>query len=294
MEVQISPAPLFNGSNQNMIRASASSQSYEPSSKRFKSDLTFQCIVCSDVYDDPNILYEHMKVKHQELYEGEDGENGFESDSEHELSDEEYLDLSRLLEPICELKQVDEDNVSDHDNHYESPAPASSLQQPSNVIAQLMQNNLLGMPMNEDQLRLQIQLQMQLQHHLLQLQANNEKQKPKQNINQKLNNRAAEKPLSLRKLNILYSDSLGKLIEFVFDCSSRSRSRSPTRIANIKWSSTARVLFVSMHSMRQFIHIRWRFGKTRSIAYTEQTIPMLDLSKVLYTHRFAKHTYSHS
>ena len=64
MEVQMSPAPQFNGNNQTMIRPSASSP-YEPTSKRFKSDLTFQCIVCSDVYDDPNILYEHMKMKHQ-------------------------------------------------------------------------------------------------------------------------------------------------------------------------------------------------------------------------------------
>lgn len=232
MEVQISPASQFNGNNQNMIRASASSQSYEPTSKRFKSDLTFQCIVCSDVYDDPNILYEHMKVNHQELYEVEDGENGFESDSEHELSDEEYLDLSRLLEPICELRQVDDDEDEDHDNDDEPQSP--SLHQPSNVIAQLMQNTARGMPMNEEHLRLQIQLQMQLQHHLLQLQANSEKRQQKQNGHRKSDNRSVEKPLSLRKLNEMF-DGLQKLIELVlFYFSTRSRSRSPTRIANIE------------------------------------------------------------
>lgn len=200
MEVQISPAPQFNGSNQTMMRASASSQPYEPTTKRFKSDLTFQCIVCSDVYDDPNVLYEHMKLNHQELYEGDDGENGFDSDSEHELSDEEYLDLSRLLEPICELRQVDDDDDADHDDE-SNDAPTSSLNQPSSVIAQLMQNSALGMPLNEEQLRLQIQLQMQLQHHLLQLQATSENQQKKQNEHQQSNNRSVEKPLSLRELN---------------------------------------------------------------------------------------------
>lgn len=210
MEVQISPASQFNGSNQNMIRASASSKSYEPTSKRFKSDLTFQCIVCSDVYEDPNILYEHMKLKHQELYEVEDGENGFESDSEHELSDEEYLDLSRLLEPICELRQVDDEEDNDNDDDKKPP----SLHQPSDVIAQLMQNTALGMPMNEEHLRLQIQLQMQLQHHLLQLQANSEKRQQKQNVHRKSNNQSMEKPLSIRKFECNFDD-LQKLIKFV-------------------------------------------------------------------------------
>lgn len=199
MEVQISPAPLFNGNSQNIIRTQQS-QSYEPTSKRFKSDLTFQCIVCSDVYDDPNILYEHMKKQHKELYENGDdiysGGNGYDSDSEHELSDEEYLDLSRLLEPICELRQEDDD-----DNNGVEPQQINSIQS-SNVIAQIMQNHAIGMAMNEEQLRLQLQLQMHLQNHLMQLQMNSKiEQRPlkQSDQHQKENNRSNGKPLRLRK-----------------------------------------------------------------------------------------------
>lgn len=165
----------------------------------------------------------------QELYEGEDGENGFESDSEHELSDEEYLDLSRLLEPICELRQLsdgdDEDDDNDIENHNNGAQPQRpNLLQSTNLIAQLMQNNVLGMPLNEEQLRLQIQLQMQLQHHLLQLQANNEKQqnlhqqqrqhqqkllpKPPNHQQKTPKKRNKEKTLSLRKWQIEMSKAL--------------------------------------------------------------------------------------
>lgn len=194
MEVQIFPALHFNGSsNQNMIHPSAQPKSYdEPTSKRFKSDLTFQCIACDVVYDDPNVLYEHMKLKHQELYEreNESGDENYcsDSESEHELSDEDYLDLSRLLEPICELKQEDDD-IDD---------------QSSNMIAQLMQNNPFALPMNEEQLRVQLQLQIQLQNHLLQMQSNVEaKQKqPKRNGHAKSNHDDVENPLSLRKLKM--------------------------------------------------------------------------------------------
>lgn len=197
MEVQISPAPLFNTGNQRMIRSSpSSSQPFEPISKRFKSDLTFHCIVCSDVYDDPNVLYEHMKSQHHELYDDaagrSDDENGFESDSGHELSDEEYHDLSRLLEPICELRQVDEDDETQN---------ANFNCQPPNVIAQLMQNNALsGGQMTEEQLRLQIQLQLQLQNHLLQLQTNGGLQQLPNQSDQKENlDQSHGKPLSMRK-----------------------------------------------------------------------------------------------
>lgn len=201
MEVQISPASLFNGNSQNIIR-SQQPQPYEPTSKRFKSDLTFQCIVCSDVYDDPNVLYEHMKKQHKELYESGDdvcsgGGNGFDSDSEHELSDEEYLDLSRLLEPICELRQ--EDEASDAE-------PQQFNGQSSNVIAQLMQNHAIGMAMNEEQLRLQLQLQMQLQNHLLQLQMNSKIERSGMHggDQQKENDRTNGKPLTLRKFKWKY------------------------------------------------------------------------------------------
>lgn len=188
MEVQISPAPQFNG-NSSMIDGS-SSPAYGPSAKRFKSDLTFQCIVCSDVHNDPDALYEHMKTKHRELYEcaeGSAGENA-DTDSEHELSDEEYLDLSRLLEPICELKQVDDDDV---ENEHEQPTNNVNANA-ANAIAQLF-----GTQMNEEQLRFQLQLQMQLQSHLLQLQMN--QAFPQMNQLAPKTNGKAKKSLALRK-----------------------------------------------------------------------------------------------
>lgn len=195
MAVQISSASHFNGNNQNIMHASASSPSYEPSTKRFKSaDLTFQCIVCSDVYDDPNTLYEHMKINHQELYENDDGsggENGCDSGTEHELSDEEYLDLSRLLEPICELRQVDDDDIDDKKDV------------PQNGHLSSVLNSPFGLPLNEEQLRLQLQFQMQLQNYLLQMQAtatNTEARQRKKNDQRKpKENRIVDKPLSLRK-----------------------------------------------------------------------------------------------
>lgn len=198
MEVQMSPAPPFNGGNQNIIR-SASAQPFEPTSKRFKSDLTFQCMVCTDIYDDPNLLYEHMKSQHHELYERSDAEgsaseNWFDTDSERELSDEEYLDLSRILEPICELRQEDDDD---------EPPNSNSNGQPSNIIAQLLQSNAFESgQLTEEQLRLQIQLQMQIQNHLLQLQMNGGLPQKNQN-DQKQSNHNKTKPLSLRKLQSL-------------------------------------------------------------------------------------------
>lgn len=197
MEMQISPAPLFYGSNRkNTSHASAQENYYESTSKRFKVDLTFPCIVCSDVYDDQDTLYEHIKVKHQKLYEFEDesgGENGFVSDSEHELSDEEYLDLSRLLEPICELKQEDDEDFDVVSQKFDCRSYSE--------IAQQIPINPSRMPMNGEQLQLQIQLQMQIQNYLLQMQTMNEAAKPpKKNGHKKPKERCTiEKPLLLRK-----------------------------------------------------------------------------------------------
>lgn len=168
------------------MHASAS-QPYEPSSKRFKSDLTFQCIVCNTIYDDPNSLYEHMQSKHQDLYGHEDGnaaDSSFDSDSDPELSDKEYLNLSRLLEPICELTQEDDDNEPQNTNF-----------DASNVISQLIQNNPFAAGLNEEQLRLQFQLQMQIQNHLLQVQMNNAMQKANKGVKRP---KKEEKPLSMR------------------------------------------------------------------------------------------------
>ena len=50
-----------------------SSLNYKPFSKKFpieyESDLTFQCIFCSDSYKEPETLVHHMKLKHPELIE---------------------------------------------------------------------------------------------------------------------------------------------------------------------------------------------------------------------------------
>lgn len=239
MEVEISPAPLFNVGKSNITR-SIVGQSFEPSSKRFKHDLTFQCMICSDVYNDPNTLYEHMKSQHNELYERSDaegsaGENGFESDSEHELSDEEYLDLSHLLEPICELRQIDDedDDDGDGDGDEQSVNQNSNLNfQPANIIAQLMQNNAFnGGQITEEHLKLQLQLQMQLQNHLLQLQMNIAKGETPQlkQIDAKQSNRSLINPMTLREFNIflwlIFCSGLFKEI-IVYIYSSRSRSRT--------------------------------------------------------------------
>lgn len=206
-------------------------------SDRYNSDLTFQCIICSVACDNSNMLHEHMKTKHQTFYEmgGEMGAKGMcgeidlDSESEHELSDEEYLGLSRLLEPICELRQIDEDDI---ENSSQSESPKEQLNfQPTSAIAQLMQNiPFAAGPVNEEQLRIQLQLQMQLKNYLLQLQMNGggqqqqqklpeqpnlQQQQQQPNSNQsdkKLKNRNANKPLILRKYK--YSTIIAAGYEF--------------------------------------------------------------------------------
>lgn len=182
MEVQISPASSFNSSNKNMLRGSAV-PTHEPTPKRFKSDLTFHCIVCSDIYDDPNVLYEHMKKQHPELYErdqnGQDNDDVFDVDEDDddetdendtnefyldetnrgEFIDENYSDLSRILEPICELRHEGDDDDECIDNVHNSSITSNG--------AALQTNGENGLAV-EHQLRLQLQLQLQLQNHLLQ------------------------------------------------------------------------------------------------------------------------------
>lgn len=115
------PAIYFDGKNEN-IQHDRVSTSPEPMPKKLKSDFTFQCIICNDVYSDLDVMYEHMKNQHPEMYaqsnqqqqlafelNNGNADSNFELD--HELSDEEYLDLSRLLEPICELRLIDDDEI---------------------------------------------------------------------------------------------------------------------------------------------------------------------------------------
>lgn len=111
MEVQISP--VFSNSAQSLLLPNQQITNCSVDAierKRFKSDLTFHCILCSDVYDDPNILYEHMKIRHPHLYERDELNNMIEEEYEEKTddSDEEY-EYSSIMEPICELKQADDD-----------------------------------------------------------------------------------------------------------------------------------------------------------------------------------------
>lgn len=122
MEMQVSPAVNFvNCKTPNIQQASVStSEQLEPMHKKLKSDYTFQCIVCNVVYSDLDIMYEHMKKQHPEMYaqsnqqlapEFVNGQADPNLEHDHELSDEEFLDLSRLLEPICELRLIDDNEL---------------------------------------------------------------------------------------------------------------------------------------------------------------------------------------
>lgn len=114
MEVQISP--VYSNTAQSLLVKPNKQQINNcnvdvTERKRFKSDLTFHCILCSDVYDDPNVLYEHMKIRHPQLYERDELNDMIEEEEEEEKSDdsdEEYEYNVSLMEPICELKQDDD------------------------------------------------------------------------------------------------------------------------------------------------------------------------------------------
>lgn len=119
MEMQVSPVVYFDSKCQNMQQDSEST-SLEPMPKKLKSDFTFQCIVCNVVYSDLDVMYEHMKNQHPEMYAQSNQQlasefrNGnMDSNFEHDqdMSDEEYSDLSRLLEPICELRLIDDNEL---------------------------------------------------------------------------------------------------------------------------------------------------------------------------------------
>lgn len=154
MQVQISPAPQFNGSSdQNMMLVPPAY--HQPISNGPKSDLAFQCMVCNETFDDPTLRYEHMSSQHSDLYG-----NGFDNDSDDELSD----DLTRLLEPICEIKLIDEDNDEHQNsniaNQHLSSVPINSFSNNGQVVGEH-----LGLQIG---LHVQMQLQLALQQHLMQ------------------------------------------------------------------------------------------------------------------------------
>lgn len=107
----LSTTPVVNVYN---VPQNASSSTYEPNTKKFKSDLSYNCIVCGDINENPDELYEHMRQHHSEMYVPTHTAEVFnldDDDSDFDINDDEYSDLSRLLEPICEIHQLDEELV---------------------------------------------------------------------------------------------------------------------------------------------------------------------------------------
>lgn len=195
MEVQISPSPQFNGSNDPGIMRVP--PAFQPLSKRFKSDLAFQCMVCNATFDDPTSRYEHMDSQHRDSYG-----NGFDSDSDDEINE----DLSRLLEPICEIKLIDEDESSD------LQSTNAENQHLSNVPANLLGSN--GQVVGEQfGPQIGLHVQMQLQQHLIQSQMNNAQHftqpqlQPNQDVQLKTSNNNHQNqptPSSIRKFGLIF------------------------------------------------------------------------------------------
>lgn len=148
MEVQI--ASQFND-NHNTHSTMRAPTAFQPMSKHFKSDLTFQCMVCSETFDDPSSRYEHMSNQHRDLYD-----NGFGADSDDDFNE----DLLRLLEPICEIKLIDEKDDSDvfHNNNTNIVN-----YQPTNTPAKLMEGSEKVIV---EQCPIQIGLHVQMQYSM--------------------------------------------------------------------------------------------------------------------------------
>lgn len=252
MEVQISPASSFNAKNTNMMHGhghTTTSQSHEPSAKRIKSDLSFHCIVCSDIYDDPNVLYEHMKERHPELYERENGQDnddvyGIDDDDDNDVtdgfgaydSDQEFdneidSDLSRLLEPICELRQEDDEddvNFIENSNHMLVTTNGSANHSISTPVQINTENGLANE--NHLRLKLQLQLQLQLQNHLLQQNKLNQSEMQAvimaMDNPQKSPNGQIARPLLLREYNFEYFNlSRSEIISCFFVAQGPGRGR---------------------------------------------------------------------
>lgn len=125
MEVHISP---FHGINPNLpltitpIMKSSNEQ-------RFSGpDLTFHCMCCGDVFDNPQMLYQHMSKCHSNL-------NGHQQLKNEEMDedDEDSFEYSSIMEPICELVHSDDDDDEDDRLRlYEFPTNSKMKQQPLN------------------------------------------------------------------------------------------------------------------------------------------------------------------
>lgn len=240
MEVEISPAITCNTNNANFLRDLAPSglqvtitpspaKGIEPEAKRRKSELTFNCIVCSDAFNDPNVLYEHMKDNHPELYEREEEpgqaldddldddecsayfENG---DFSKESSDEDFMELSSILEPICELRQDDEEDSEDiincMKNGHSDTNGGNGINGTNGINVTNGMAQFLAGKLNEHQMRLQLELQLQLQNHLLQQQLHHHQlQQQSREPKDMLINQDAVKPLKALLTNNLSNSSNG-------------------------------------------------------------------------------------
>lgn len=108
----LSTSPITNAYN---VMQTMPSSSCDPSTQIFQPDLSYNCIVCGDINENPNDLYEHMRQHHSEMYEPSQSTEAYDVEDDDsddfDIDDEKYSDLSRLLEPICEIHQLDEDLV---------------------------------------------------------------------------------------------------------------------------------------------------------------------------------------
>lgn len=157
MEVEISPAASFNANHQNIMHGAATQNGLnglnglngESAAKRFKTDLQFRCIECNDAYGDPNTLYEHMRGKHPELYERTDVDD--DEDDQMSTTSDDFGDYSSILEPICELRQDDDEELlnltpqmnAEPKKDFNDPHLQLQLQLQNHIQNQLQMHNFL-------------------------------------------------------------------------------------------------------------------------------------------------------
>uniref|UniRef100_A0A0A1XSI4 Zinc finger protein 846 n=1 Tax=Zeugodacus cucurbitae TaxID=28588 RepID=A0A0A1XSI4_ZEUCU len=87
-------------------------------------DLTFHCMCCTAYFENPYILYQHMNSEHPQPQES--GESG------NTASDDDDQDYSWVLEPVCEIVDMEgDDDDSDSDSESDDDSSSSSSQSSS-------------------------------------------------------------------------------------------------------------------------------------------------------------------
>lgn len=229
MEVQISPASSFNASSQSIHSAAGQSvmtHRDESTAKRHKPDFDLRCIVCDERYADHGLLYAHMQCKHPELCENTNNAMDVDGDNENDdLSDDDYGEYSSIFEPICELKQLDDEEFIINDNTPTPPIKQKPQKKTKAVTAkepprlpQVSQPQQMPQSTTNDQQQQQQQLQMQL---FLQLQMQNQLQNQlqMQNLLGMLGtaNNKGDTMMQAAMANMLRLFALGKSLPAIFD-----------------------------------------------------------------------------